>query len=202
MAMRKALLILLAAAAATGVAAEPASWYTATEPGYLTESGTMFDDSIKGAACDTLALGTVAELYNPATGRSTVLTVIDRLPELPEGRTIAVTEAAAEELGMLGTGLADVVVSVVREGSIERKASTNTGWYSFDLGLYTDMDDLMLRYGRLKENGLMPFISIEEGGVRLSVKHVMAYQLKNASDMIALAGIDPSEPEPEPNPYS
>ena len=182
--------------------AEMASWYTATVPGYFTESGTLFTDSQKGAASDTLPMGSVVELSNPATGISAVTTIIDRLPELPEDRTIAVTEATAKELGMLDTGLADINVSVIREGTIRRENNENTGWYSFDLGLFQDMKDLKLKYTRLLENGLHPYIEIENEGVKLIVRHVMTYQLKEAGDLIALSGIEAPEPISEPNPYS
>ena len=76
--------VLLAAVSilATPLSAEMASWYTATEPGYFTESGALFNDTQKGAASDTLPLGSVVELSNPATGISTITTVIDTLPEL------------------------------------------------------------------------------------------------------------------------
>ena len=131
---------------------------------------------------------------------STVLTVIDRLPELPEGRTIAVTEAAAEELGMLGTGLADVVVSVVREGSIERKASTNTGWYSFDLGLYSPESAYTL-YEKLEENNLRPYAYKENEGVRIKVRHVLAFRLDQAISTLQALGIKDIQAEMEPNPY-
>ena len=201
--MRRPLSIAFAALLlVSSLHAEMASWYTATEPGYFTESGTLFNDSQKGAASDTLAMGTVVELSNPATGVSTVTTIIDTLPELPKGRTLAITLAAADELSMLDTGIADLKVSVIREGTISRPASDNTGWYMFDLGTYQDTDDAALKYTRLMENGLRPYIEVEDGSVHLYVRHVVAYRLDEAEDLIALSGIDPTEPIPEPNPYS
>ena len=184
------------------LSAEMASWYTSTEPGYFTASGTLFTDSQRGAASNDLPMGTVVELSNPATGISAVTTIIDTLPELPENRTIAVTEATAKELSMLDTGIADIKVSVIREGTIKREREENTGWYAFDLGVFTDTADLALKYGRLLENGLRPYIEVEDEGVRLSVRHVMTYQLQEAENMIALSGIEAPEPSPEPNPYS
>lgn len=183
------------------LAAEMASWYTAMEPSYFTESGTLFDDRQRGAASATLPMGTVVELSNPVTGTSVVTTVIDTLPELPAGRTIALTEATAEELRMLDTGLGDIKVSVIREGTITRQNDNDTGWYSFQLGTYTDMDDLMLKYGRLRANGLRPYISIADDGVHLAVRHVQAYQIDDAVDRITLSGIVAPEAVSEPNPY-
>ena len=183
--------------------AETASWFTAMEPGYFTKSGTLFNDAQGGVASNSLPMGSVVELSNPATGRSAVTTVIDTLPELPEGRELAVTEATANLLGMLDTGLADLKVSLIREGTIKEKTDLkNTGWYFFDLGLYTDTGTVSLLYSRLLDNDLRPYIEIEDGGVRLFVRHVMAYQLEWAENRIALSGIEAPEPQPEINPYS
>ena len=201
--MRRMITLLIAAAMMiTTLSAEMASWYTATEPGYFTSSGTLFNDAQKGAASNTLPMGSVVELSNPVTGRSTITTVIDTLPELPEGREAAVTTATADLLGMLDTGLADLKMSVIREGTIRKESVENTGWYFFDLGIYDDTNTVALIYSRLMENGLRPFIEIEDEGVHLYVRHVMAYQLSWAEERIALSGIEPVEPQSEPNPYS
>ena len=199
---RKLVLLIALSVLATSLNAEIASWYTAMEPGYFTESGTIFSDSQRGAASDTLAMGTVVELSNPITGVSAITTVIDTLPELPADRTIAVTEATGNQLGMLDTGIADLKVSIIREGTIRRDDGGSTGWYSFDLGVYDDTDALALSYKRLRENGLRPYIEIEDGGVHLYVRHIMAYQLDEAVDLIALSGIEAPEPIQEQNPYT
>lgn len=199
--MRKMLLLIVASIAVLPLGATTASWFTAMEPGYFTESGTLFTDSQSGVGSNDLPMGTVIELSNPATGRSTVTTVIDTLPELPEGRDLAVTGATADLLGMLDTGLADLKISVIREGTIRKSKPENTGWYFFDLGVYEDTDSLALFYGRLRDNGLRPYIEIEEDGVHLYVRHVMAYQLESADNRIALSGLEPPEPQSEPNPY-
>ncbi len=172
------------------------------EPEYFTESGTLFNDSQRGIASDSLPMGTVVELSNPVTGKSAVTTVIDALPELPEGRDTAVTEATAELLGMQDTGLAELKISVIREGTIRKGNNENTGWYYFDLGTYTDTKTVATLYMRLHENNLRPFIEIENGSVHLYVRHVMAYQLEWAEERIALSGVEPPEPLTEPNPYS
>ena len=161
---RKLVLLISLSVLATSLNAEIASWYTAMEPGYFTESGTIFSDSLRGAASDTLAMG--------------------------------------NQLGMLDTGIADLKVSIIREGTIRRDDSGSTGWYSFDLGVYDDTDALALSYKRLRENGLRPYIEIEDGGVHLYVRHIMAYQLDEAVDLIALSGIEAPEPIQEQNPYT
>ena len=202
-AMMKSFLLLLSVLAISApLSAQTASWFTSMEPEYFTESGTLFNDSQRGVASNTLPMGSVVELSNPVTGRSTITTVIDTLPELPEGREAAVTTATADLLGMLDTGLADLKMSVIREGTIRKESVENTGWYFFDFGIYDNTNTVALIYSRLMENGLRPFIEIEDEGVHLYVRHVMAYQLSWAEERIALSGIEPVEPQSEPNPYS
>ena len=121
------------------LSAEMASWYTSTEPGYFTASGTLFTDSQRGAASNDLPMGTVVELSNPATGISAVTTIIDTLPELPEGRTLAVTEKAMEELGLMDSGTGMVEERVLRLGQDDGSKEIVTGWYKYDLGLYAEL---------------------------------------------------------------
>ena len=200
--MRKVLTVITLLVISSALNAETASWYTAMEPGYFTASGTIFDDSKDGAASNDIPLGSVVELSNPATGLSIVTTVTDTLPELPEGRTVALTKAAAEKLGMMDTGLADIKVSVIREGTITRESGGNTGWYSFDLGIFPDASEAEKIYSRLLENGLRPYASAEENGIHLFVRHVMAFQVEDTYDRIALSGIEHAELLSEANPYS
>ena len=198
--MRKILLLIAASAIAASLHAETVSWYTATEPGYFTASGTIFDDSKDGAASDTIPLGSVVELSNPATGLSLVTTITDTLPELPEGRSAAVTASCAEKLGMMRQGTADLKISVVREGTIGRKGGS-TGWYSFDLGIFSDTKEALKIYSRLIANGLMPDAEVVDGGVHLRVRYAMAYQLDDIFNRIALSGVENAELQGEVNPY-
>ena len=200
-AMKRLALIIASLAIALPLFAEMGCIYTAMEPEYFTASGTLFDDSKRGAASDTLPLGTVVELSNPATGTSTITTITDTLPELPEGRTIAFTRATAEELRMMDKGIGDIKVSIIREGTIGRERNAETGWYKYDLGLFEDTDQAAELYFRLLNNGLMPYAKAEDNGIRLVVRHVMAYQAEDAAERIALSGIEPGEAEADENPY-
>ena len=200
-AMKRLLLILAIVISAAPLCAETGCWYTAMEPEYFTASGTLFDDSKKGAASDTLPLGTVVELSNAVTGTSTITTITDTLPELPEGRTIALTRAAAEDLRMMDRGLGDIKVSIVREGTISREKNEDTGWYKYDLGVFEDTAQAAELYFRLIENGLMPYATAEDNGIRLEVRHVLAYQMDETVNRIALSGIEAGKAEAEDNPY-
>jgi rare lipoprotein A len=104
---------------ATNIAKEPAdtpgasygiaSYYSGTR----TASGEKFDAKELTAAHRTLPFGTLLLVTNVKTGRSVTVRVNDRGPFI-SGRVVDVSHAAAEKLGMVGSGLAKVKVDVVQ----------------------------------------------------------------------------------------
>jgi len=81
--------------------------------GTRTASGERFNPRAMTAAHRTLPFGTRVRVTDVATGRSVLVRVNDRGPFIP-GRVIDVSQAAAEELGMVGRGVARVKLDVVR----------------------------------------------------------------------------------------
>jgi len=108
---RLAALILLAAlrlpVAAAPAAALPAegtaSWYGVPFHGRKPASGEVFDRFAYTAAHRTLPFGTVLLVTNLDTGARVVVRVNDRGPFV-EGRMIDLSEAAAGEIGIIGSG--------------------------------------------------------------------------------------------------
>ena len=86
-----------------------ASFYT---EGTQTASGERFDTHELTAAHPTLPFGTQLRVTNVATGRSVTVRVNDRGPFV-HGRSVDVSYAAAERLGMVGRGIAKVKLDVV-----------------------------------------------------------------------------------------
>jgi rare lipoprotein A len=98
-------------AADTKVASQGvASFYT---EGTQTASGEKFDTHDLTAAHPTLPFGTKLRVTNVATGRSVTVRVNDRGPYVP-GRIVDVSYSAAESLGMVGKGVANVKLDVVQ----------------------------------------------------------------------------------------
>jgi rare lipoprotein A len=98
-------------AADTKVASQGvASFYT---EGTETASGEKFDTHDLTAAHPTLPFGTKLRVTNVATGRSVTVRVNDRGPYVP-GRIVDVSYSAAESLGMVGRGVANVKLDVVQ----------------------------------------------------------------------------------------
>ncbi len=81
--------------------------------GSQTASGEKFKPGELTAAHRTLPFGTRVRVTNVATGRTVTVRVNDRGPFV-NGRVIDVSHAAAESLGMVGSGVAKVKLDVVQ----------------------------------------------------------------------------------------
>ena len=84
-----------------------ASWYGKDFHMKPTASGKPYNMYDFTAAHKTLPLGTILRVVDRQTGRSVIVTVNDRGPYIP-GRSIDLSFAAAEALGMVERGVADV----------------------------------------------------------------------------------------------
>lgn len=80
-----------------------ASYYASHFHGRRTASGERFDMAAMTAAHRTLPFGSKVRVTNPANGRSVVVRINDRGP-FTRGRTIDVSHAAAERLGLIARG--------------------------------------------------------------------------------------------------
>ena len=87
-----------------------ASFYS---EGTQTASGEKFDANELTAAHPTLPFGTRLRVTNVATGRSVTVRVNDRGPYVP-GRAVDLSYSAAQSLGMVEKGVANVRLDVVQ----------------------------------------------------------------------------------------
>jgi rare lipoprotein A len=78
-----------------------------------TASGEKFDPNELTAAHPTLPFGTKLRVTNTSTGRSVTVRVNDRGPYVP-GRVVDVSYSAAQALGMVRSGTANVKLDVVQ----------------------------------------------------------------------------------------
>ena len=85
------------------------SFYADKFQGRTTASGAKFDQHKMTAAHKTLPFGTKVKVVNLANGRSVNVTINDRGPFAP-GRIIDVSKKAAEKLGMVKAGVANVKI--------------------------------------------------------------------------------------------
>lgn len=89
-----------------------ASWYGPGFAGRTTASGEVYDPSEMVAAHKSLPFGTRIRVTNQRNGRSAVLRIVDRGPYVG-GRILDVSSAAADVLGMKGSGTAPVTIEIL-----------------------------------------------------------------------------------------
>jgi rare lipoprotein A len=81
--------------------------------GQQTANGEQFNPRALTAAHRTLPFGTKVRVTNVRSGRAVTVRINDRGPFVP-GRVIDLSQAAAEELGIVGRGIAKVKLDVVQ----------------------------------------------------------------------------------------
>ncbi|GAB5521862.1 MAG: hypothetical protein RhofKO_41130 [Rhodothermales bacterium] len=84
-----------------------ASWYGPGYEGNLTASGEPFDPNAITAAHKTLPFGTRVTVVHLGSGQEITVRINDRGPFV-EGRIIDLSQAAAQRIGMIDQGVADV----------------------------------------------------------------------------------------------
>jgi rare lipoprotein A len=88
------------------------SYYADKFHGKQTASGARFDKNALTAAHRSLPFGTRLRVTNLENGKSVIVVVNDRGP-FAHGRILDLSEAAAREIGMLGTGTAKAKIEVL-----------------------------------------------------------------------------------------
>lgn len=89
-----------------------ASYYAARFHGRRTASGETFDNGELTAAHRTLPFGTMVRVTNPRNGATVIVRINDRGP-FTKGRTIDLSRAAAEEIGLVRAGHGMVELELV-----------------------------------------------------------------------------------------
>lgn len=92
----------------------PASWYGEDFAGNLTANGEIFDPSELTAAHLTLPFGTLVRVTNDTNGETVVVRINDRGPYI-HGRIIDLSHAAADAIGMVRAGVAQVSLEILAE---------------------------------------------------------------------------------------
>lgn len=98
--------------ATTALGSGIASYYGRRFHGRRTASGERFDMNAMTAAHKTLPFGSLVEVTNPNTGKSVTVRINDRGP-YAHGRTIDLSRAAAEQIGLVSRGHGTVELALV-----------------------------------------------------------------------------------------
>jgi rare lipoprotein A len=99
-----------------------ASWYGPGFQGKKTASGDNFDQKELTAAHQTFPLGSKVKVTNLNNGKTAEVEIKDRGPFV-QGRIIDLSKAAAEKLGMIGSGTVPVQVELLSERSRRDEAA-------------------------------------------------------------------------------
>lgn len=113
---RMALLLLLMAVTSITCTAQQrgkASYYAHKFHGRITSSGRPYHKDSMFCAHRTYPFGTLLKVTNLRNNRSVIVKVVDRGP-FAAGRIVDLSYAAAEKLGMIRSGIANVIVSVYK----------------------------------------------------------------------------------------
>jgi len=136
-----------------------ASWYGGKFHGRLTSSGEVFDTNTMTAAHKVLPFGALVKVTNLDNGLSAVVKINDRGPFV-EGRIIDLSRAAADEIGMLGQGVAPVSLEIVAFASADRDV------YAIQVGAYGLEANAERAKLALESAGL--FVTIEKTGLNVA----------------------------------
>jgi len=124
--MKKYLLLILLTTSLTSFAQTQtgkASFYADKFEGSTTASGEKYKHSKLTAAHKTLPFGTVVRVKNLSTNETVDVVINDRGPYV-DGRIIDVSKSAAEKLGFVNKGLAEVEIEVIDAGDGKGKIQT------------------------------------------------------------------------------
>jgi rare lipoprotein A len=97
-----------------------ATWYGAIRQGHRTASGDRFDEMAMTAAHKTLPFGTLLRVVDLRTSKSVVVKVNDR-GQLPGDHVIDLSYAAAQQLGIVKSGVAQVKLEVISLGKAGKR---------------------------------------------------------------------------------
>jgi len=146
-----------------------ASWYGGDDgfEGKPTASGEIYDSSKLTAAHRDLPLGTVVDVTSLDNGRVTRVRINDRGPFV-QGRVIDLSHAAAQEIQMIGPGVARVRVVVVVAG-VETEPVSPTGLWAVQVGSFAEKPRADRHAARVSAAGFPVFLEPYQGLTRVKV---------------------------------
>jgi len=146
-----------------------ASWYGGNDgfEGKPTASGEIYGSSKLTAAHRDLPLGTVVDVSDLDTGKSVRVRINDRGPFV-HGRIIDLSRAAAQQVDMIGPGVARVRIVVVAAG-VEIAPTSPSGLWAVQVGSFADPQRADRHAARVREAGFTVYFEPYQGLVRVKV---------------------------------
>ncbi|CAM2007461.1 septal ring lytic transglycosylase RlpA family protein [Acanthopleuribacter pedis] len=150
-----------------------ASWYGRKYHGRKTSNGERYNMHDLTAAHKTIPFGTLVEVVNRDNGRRVLVRINDRGPFV-RGRIIDLSKGAAKEIGLIGTGTAQVALYLAnddfkgwtkkRDRRQTKPIPVNQGFWSLQVGSFQERGRAMAMRERLAFHNLPVFISETDDG--------------------------------------
>ena len=171
---------------AMGVSAQEtgyASWYGGKFQGRKTANGEIFDTNQLTAAHKTLPFGTLVKVTNMGNGLAVTVRINDRGPFV-EGRIIDLSRAAADLIGMMGSGVAYVSVEVV---SSPAPADT---LFTVQAGAFSRKENADAMAARLQGAGLSFMVAMGQDAIyRVVMADIPESELEKLLGCLSAEGI-------------
>jgi rare lipoprotein A len=167
-----------------------ASYYAGKFQGRLTANGEIFDTMRYTAAHKTLPFNTIVKVINKANGKHIVVRINDRGPFVT-GRIIDLSRAAAEAIDMVGSGLADVSVEIVKpgDGKTYHRSGPPTSTIDIQIGAFGNSDNAVQAKTILEENGFDVHLEVLPSGItRVIIAGVFIEDLVSAKIQLGSIG--------------
>ncbi|QEN04997.1 septal ring lytic transglycosylase RlpA family protein [Thiospirochaeta perfilievii] len=134
-----------------------ASWYGGKFIGRQTANGEIFDTMLYTAAHKTLPFNTIVEVTNLDNGKKTTVRINDRGPFI-KGRIIDLSQKAAEDIDMVKTGTAKIVLKVI-------KMPKTAQVMDIQVAAYSNFTYATAMKKKLKSAGFEPKTSMSNTGI-------------------------------------
>lgn len=106
-----------------------ASYYSSALEGRMTSNGEIYSGDSLTCAHRTLPFGTLLKVRNPKNNKEVVVKVNDRGPFV-RGRMIDLSYAAAQKLGFVSNGIAEVEVSKYNASGVPLRNASDINMYA------------------------------------------------------------------------
>lgn len=159
-----------------------ASWYGPGFAGRLTANGERFNPKVLTAAHKKLPFGSLVRVVNQDNGREVIVRINDRGPFVRR-RVIDLSRAAAEEIGMVGPGVAPVRLYLIDEQEVQAAPEpTAAGPYTVQVGAF--QESWRAHVLRAEIESFHPEVSIASDGVWHRVQVGLFMLRSEAEDLV------------------
>ena len=167
-----------------------ASWYGGKFHGRKTANGEIYDMNEVTAAHKTLPFGTIVNVQNLDNGKTVKVRINDRGPFIKD-RIIDLSKKAAEAIGMMHSGTANVRITVddpnITTAVLEKEKSE---FMTIQVAAYKNPLNAKRMKEKIAQINLQPVaVLTQEGVIRIEVRSVHKNDVENALAKLESIGV-------------